>query len=92
MQLTSDSGSLSASDDFPVSVFGKEWGIQRTVPGGKYIVNNGTFTSCTHPAYICSNIEFNNSVFYLDRVKIMKIKIIFKQLAVFTSVQVPIGM
>ena len=65
--LKSDSGSLSASDDFPVSVFGKEWGIQRTVPGGKYIVNNGTFTSCTHPAYICSNIEFNNSAFYLDR-------------------------
>lgn len=69
MQLKSDSGSLSASDDFPVSVFGKEWGIQRTVPGGKFIVNNGTFTSCTHPAYICSNIEFNNSVFYLDRVE-----------------------
>lgn len=69
MQLKSDSGSISASDDFPVSVFGKEWGIQRTVPGGKFIVNNGTFTSCSHPAYICSNIEFNNSVFYLDRVE-----------------------
>lgn len=54
---------INSTDEHPVSVYGKEWGIETASSTDTAIINGGVYTSTNHTAYFETSVNATNCTF-----------------------------